>query len=59
MRRFVLAAIALTVLAACQPADTALSAEDVAAVNNVRTSYAQGVIWTSPVFVDTELSRIL
>ena len=44
MRRFVIAAFALTVLAACQPADTALSDEDIAAVNNLRLSYTQAVI---------------
>ncbi len=44
MRRFILAAFALTMLAACQPADTSLSDEDIAAVNNLRLSYAQAVI---------------
>jgi uncharacterized protein (TIGR02246 family) len=41
MHRFILAAFAMTVLAACQPADTALSDEDIAAVTNLMTSYTQ------------------
>jgi ketosteroid isomerase-like protein len=41
MRRFVLAAFALTVLVACQPLDTALSNEDIAAVTNLSTAYTQ------------------
>lgn len=44
MRRFVLAAFALTVLAACQPEVVPLSDEDVAAVRGIGTSYAQAVL---------------
>ncbi len=44
MRRIVIAAFAMTVLAACQPADTALSDEDVAAINSLKSSYVQAVV---------------
>ena len=44
MRRIVLAAFALTVLAACQPEVGPLSDEDAAAVRNLGTSYAQAVL---------------
>ena len=44
MRRIVLSAFALTVLAACQPEVGLLSDEGVVAMRNLRTSYAQAVI---------------
>ena len=43
MRRFVLAAFAVSVLAACQPEAGPLTGEEVAAVRNIATSYGQAV----------------
>jgi uncharacterized protein (TIGR02246 family) len=44
MRRIVFAAFALTVLAACQTESVELSADDVAAIADLRTSYTQALI---------------